>query len=121
MRVPAVVISPWIDPRPATKTYDHTSIIATVLDLFGTPEQKKALGRRVAQARPFWDLVLDRAEPRSEPDLPDVPPPDYHAERDDDAGRGAFGAPSPPAPPAHPAPSRLATTCPTYWRRWRPR
>lgn len=100
MRVPAVVVSPWIDPRTPTETYDHTSIIATVLDLFGTPQLKRRLGRRVAQARPLWDLVLDRADPRSGPNLPDVPPPDYPAEPDEDAGPGAFD--KRPPPPAHP-------------------
>ena len=75
VRVPTLVISPLVEPGTADHTvYDHTSVIATVRDLFA-PDQPP-LGRRARAARPFWPL-LTRATPRP---LPEIPPPDYAPE-----------------------------------------
>lgn len=67
-RVPAIMASPWIEPktvfRSSTGTaYDHTSILATLLDWFGVPRSQWFLGDRVNQA-PTLENVLTRAKPR---------------------------------------------------------
>ncbi|HEY8548165.1 MAG TPA: alkaline phosphatase family protein [Acidimicrobiales bacterium] len=69
VRVPTLVVSPLIEPGTADRVQrDHTSVIATVRELFA-PDQAP-LGRRDAAARPFWDL-LTRTEPRATPAIPD--------------------------------------------------
>jgi phospholipase C len=79
VRVPAVVISPYIEPGTVSETiYDHTSIVATVLRHLGLP----ALTARDAAAQDLLGL-LTRAQPRTSSDdapttLPDPvqsPPP----------------------------------------------
>jgi len=51
VRVPALLISPWLAKgRVDHRTYDHTSLLATLRVLFGLPEP---LTRRDAQARTF--------------------------------------------------------------------
>ena len=49
--------------------YDHTSMIATVLDWFGVPRDQWELGERVANA-PTFDNVLTLSEART--DFPEV-------------------------------------------------
>ncbi|MEO8698492.1 MAG: alkaline phosphatase family protein [Kofleriaceae bacterium] len=72
VRVPAVIVSPWIKKHTVDHTlYDHTSIIATVRDLFapGLPH----LTQRDKQAKGFSHL-LRLAAPRRGADLPPTYP-----------------------------------------------
>ena len=76
-RVPGIMVSPWIEPktvfRSSTGTvYDHTSIIATILEWFGVPRSRWFLGERVQQA-PTLENVLTRSTPR--PKAPVFTPP----------------------------------------------
>jgi phospholipase C len=83
VRVPAIVISPWIEPRTVSHTlFDHTSIIKTILSRFcpkalNQPQQAKGRqgsprlrpqypGLRVAQANHLGEL-LTRTTPRPAP------------------------------------------------------
>jgi phospholipase C len=69
-RVPAVVVSPWIDALAVhDSVHDHTSIIATLRELFGFDE---TLTDRDAAARGFAAL-LTRAKPRDPIQLPQLP------------------------------------------------
>lgn len=74
IRVPTILASPWIDEGTVFRSmtdvpYDHTSMIATVLEWFGVPRDKWELGERVANA-PTFDNVLTRSTPRT--DFPEV-------------------------------------------------
>jgi phospholipase C len=70
VRVPTLLISPYI-PRatvfrsPTDVSYDHTSIIATVLEWRGIPRGRWNLGGRVANA-PTFDQVLTLTTPRTD-------------------------------------------------------
>ena len=84
VRVPALIVSPWVQPRSVSKTlFDHTSIIKTILLRFCAADLKhrnrreslstwlKAghppyLGTRVAHASNLGEL-LTRATPRPAP------------------------------------------------------
>lgn len=84
VRVPAFVVSPWV-PREevADDTFDHTSIIKTILLTFGAPASEvvtgefpsfPSLGPRVQQAAHLGSL-LTRDSPRLDvPTLTPVPP-----------------------------------------------
>lgn len=65
VRVPAVIVSPWVAQGGVDKTlYDHTSIIKTVGDLFGLSDLN--LGERAKNALSFAGLFrLD--QPRIDP------------------------------------------------------
>jgi phospholipase C len=83
VRVPAIIVSPWVEPRSASSTiFDHTSIIKTILLRF-CPEalenppharyrlrlhasHPQYLGARVAQAAHLGEL-LTRTAPRPAP------------------------------------------------------
>jgi phospholipase C len=69
-RIPAILVSPWIEPqtvfRSGTMTpFDHTSVIATLLHWFGIPRSQWALGDRVHHA-PTFETVLRRQTPRTD-------------------------------------------------------
>ncbi len=84
VRVPAIIVSPWVGPRTVSSTlFDHTSIIKTILTRFcpealhdppraGSRPGTLALGRahfpgvRVAQANHLGEL-LTRTTPRPAP------------------------------------------------------
>jgi phospholipase C len=82
VRVPAIIVSPWIEPRTVSHTlFDHTSIIKTILLRFcpgvcdppqaqeGRPRLSRSPhypGARVAQASHLGEL-LTRATPRPAP------------------------------------------------------
>jgi phospholipase C len=81
VRVPAIIVSPWIEPRTVSHTlFDHTSIIKTILARFcpaALGEQQSARGRRaglgprypgmrVAHASHLGEL-LTRSTPRPAP------------------------------------------------------
>ena len=86
VRVPALVVSPWIEPGSVSKTvFDHTSIIKTILlrfapDALSRPKRHRGLlarvtsaghprypGTRVVQAHDLGEL-LTRSAPRPAPD-----------------------------------------------------
>ncbi len=83
VRVPAIIVSPWAEPRTVSSTlFDHTSIIKTILlrfcpEVLHEPQQAKKRppglglgprypGIRVAQANHLGEL-LTRTTPRSAP------------------------------------------------------
>jgi phospholipase C len=73
LRVPTVIISPWIAPGTVESTlYDHTSVIATLRAVFAP--QAPPLTRRDAKANTFHHLVADQPTPRTMPELPPDPP-----------------------------------------------
>jgi phospholipase C len=77
VRVPAVVVSPHIEPgtvfRSATEVpYDHTSILATLRDWLQLPPRRFLASKRVERA-PTLASVLTLSTPRS--DLPAISPP----------------------------------------------
>jgi phospholipase C len=99
VRIPALIVSPWIEPLTASHTlFDHTSIIKTILLRFCPDALKKSkqrhglvarvrrlgqpryLGERVAQANDLGELLV-RTEPR--------PPPERYALVQDAAARAA--------------------------------
>jgi phospholipase C len=68
-RVPALVISPWIDPAQASHVlFDHTSIIKTILLRFCRKQDGSIpnMGARVAAANDLGSL-LTAASPRKAP------------------------------------------------------
>jgi phospholipase C len=86
VRVPALIISPYVDPGSVCHTlFDHTSIIKTILRRFCpedlAPESRlegarhwledeshpHAMGKRVANANDLWG-TLSRSSPRPAPD-----------------------------------------------------
>jgi phospholipase C len=86
VRVPGLVVSPWIEPGSVSSTvFDHTSIIKTILrrfapDALDPPGRRRGLlagaasagrprylGTRVAQAHDLAEL-LTRTTPRPAPD-----------------------------------------------------
>jgi phospholipase C len=70
-RVPAVLISPWIDQLTIdTTVYDHSSVLATVGKLFDL--DVAPLGKRVQAANTF-EGILRRTSPRT--DLPELAEP----------------------------------------------
>jgi phospholipase C len=73
VRVPTVLVSPWIKRLTvAEEEFDHSSIVATVRRLFAP--HSKVLTSRDAGANTFEGIPsLD--EPRRGSDLPDMPPP----------------------------------------------
>lgn len=77
VRVPAVVVSPWIAAGTVFRSvgptpYDHTSILATLRDWLGLPASLMLPSRRVAVAPTLAPLVTLSA-PRS--DIPQLPTP----------------------------------------------
>ena len=76
-RVPAIVVSPWVDPDPKKHShtvFDHTSIIKTALLRFcGSQAEKciETMGPRVAQANHLGDLLTREDTPRKPPHLDD--------------------------------------------------
>lgn len=68
IRVPAVIVSPYIEPGTVSHIqFDHTSIIATVRKMLTGIWQDSSLGKRAAQANTFDDAsILNRADPRQD-------------------------------------------------------
>lgn len=70
VRVPLILVSPLIEEstvfRPEGDTpYDHTSVIATILNMLGVPKDKWDLGARTANA-PTFEHVLSRSDARTD-------------------------------------------------------
>lgn len=93
VRVPTVVVSGRVPQKVDFEEYDHSSVIATLCDLFA-PGQQRRLGR-ARRAKSFWHLFsLADARP-----LPDIPPPSYRAgEGVEAADPGLEDVPHPPPP-----------------------
>jgi phospholipase C len=79
VRVPAVVVSPWIQKGTVFRSdsaagipYDHTSILATLRDWLQIPSTKMLPSARIASA-PTLAQVLGLQTPRT--DLPNIPSP----------------------------------------------
>jgi phospholipase C len=69
-RVPTIVVSPYVQKGTVFRSttdadYDHTSIIATSLDMLGVPESPASFGQRAARA-PKFDNVLTLGQPRTD-------------------------------------------------------
>jgi phospholipase C len=65
VRVPALVVSPWVRGGAVAKQqYDHTTIIKTILKRFWGNDALPSMGRRVAAAADLWPLLTLR-EPRT--------------------------------------------------------
>jgi phospholipase C len=72
-RVPALIVSPWVPKRSVSKTtYDHTSILKTILVAFCLDPDDNSIptmGKRVRQARHLLDQLSEpTARPRSDLD-----------------------------------------------------
>jgi phospholipase C len=95
VRVPAILISPWLDPATIdTPHFDHSSIVATLRGLFA-PEAAP-LNKRDAAANTFLDLKV-RGTPRT--DLPPVTPAPMPSEPERRMAIKALGAPALEAEP----------------------
>lgn len=61
VRVPLILVSPWVQKSTVFRAkgntpYDHTSVIATILNLMGIPKDKWGLGGRTANAPCFENV-----------------------------------------------------------------
>ena len=68
VRVPALVISPWIRPRTDNEIYDHVSVIATLREIFDLAEPTK----EDRPAKSLGHLVCDSDRSRRPDELPDL-------------------------------------------------
>jgi phospholipase C len=76
LRVPAVVISPYIRPQTiCSDVFDHTSVIATAMTLFTNAWPSDVFFERAKQALTLDRLLDLNMAPRDE--WPDFPEPDY--------------------------------------------
>lgn len=64
VRVPALVVSPLADQRVSHTVFEHTSIIKTILRLFGNEDAVRAMGERVENANDLSEFI-SREEPRT--------------------------------------------------------
>lgn len=80
VRVPTILASPYIEPEVVFRSakngyhYDHTSVLATLLNWFGIDKHKWNLGARTEVA-PTFEGVLTRSTPR--PDRPVFEPGEF--------------------------------------------
>ena len=72
VRVPVLVISPWIDaltvehaPEDPSKYYSHSSVLATLRELFPTMP-REPMSKREARAQSFAHLFTARDSPRTD-------------------------------------------------------
>lgn len=77
VRVPTILVSPLVEPETVFRStvntpFDHTSIIATILDWQSIDRSTWGLGSRVANA-PTFDWVVSRTTPRTDIDLNPAP------------------------------------------------
>jgi phospholipase C len=77
VRVPTILISPWIQTgtifrSPTTTPYDHTSLLATLRDWLQIPAEKMLTSARIARAPTFEGVV---ALPKARTELPAIPHP----------------------------------------------
>ena len=74
VRVPALLISPWVDPSVLITQFDHTSLLKYVTDKWSLGP----LGNRTAEANTFADVLTKRSSPREDclKPIPVPVPPD---------------------------------------------
>lgn len=73
VRVPALLISPWLDRGVLKTVFDHTSLLKYVSDKWSLGP----LGMRAAQAKTFSDALMKRMSARDDcPKLIDTPTPE---------------------------------------------
>jgi phospholipase C len=65
LRVPAILITPWLDPGVLQGVYDHTSLLKYLTDKFGLGP----LGNRVPVANSFANEVVWRETPPTDAPL----------------------------------------------------
>jgi len=79
VRVPLILVSPFVEQSTLFRAkdngaFDHTSVIASILEFFGLTDRSKwQLGSRVRNAPSFLEVVT-RSEARSMPAPPKLPP-----------------------------------------------
>lgn len=83
VRVPAVLVSPWVKPGTAKENgvspiYDHTSLLAFVCDQFDMATAKPMLGKRVSAAQHFGtaDIWLQKMNVNTPQRIAPAPIPD---------------------------------------------
>jgi phospholipase C len=62
VRVPAILVSPWLDPGVLQTEFDHTSLLKYAIDKW----QLDSLGKRAAQAKSFSEAFNRRSTPRND-------------------------------------------------------
>jgi phospholipase C len=62
VRVPALLVSPWLDAQVLHGVFDHTSLLRLLQDRFGLGD----LGKRTAQATSPFDALVLRSTPRGD-------------------------------------------------------
>jgi phospholipase C len=68
IRVPAVVVSPWVTPRTVSHSlYDHTSVIRTVFDVFGIQGQLTSRDGNATSLSPLIQQSLQTVAPQALP------------------------------------------------------
>jgi len=73
VRVPAVLISPWLDPGVLKTEFDHTSLLKYATDKWGLGP----LGKRTAQTNTFADALTKRTSARDDcPKIIEAPTPE---------------------------------------------
>jgi len=110
VRVPAIVVSPYVTPSVSHALFEHASIPATVTQQFIGPPDTSAWYRREQSAPTLQQLLTDMA-PRME--RPDFDRPPRRSESGD--GRVILASLSDPRPPERPrfGPTRPASTLQT--------
>ncbi len=63
VRVPTVVVSPFVEPGVSSTPFDHTSIIRTILDRFCPNLAQDVMGTRVGRAENLSALLTGAARP----------------------------------------------------------
>lgn len=95
-RVPAILVSPWIEPATLEPgIFDHASIPRTVLGKFN-PIAQGTMGARVTAAKPFDSIAMPQLRPIGQ--LPIVRPLDRDGAERAMALHGATGGPETSAP-----------------------
>jgi phospholipase C len=124
VRVPAVLVSPWVEKRVASNRFDHTSLLKYIIDKWSLPPG--GLGARTAGATPI-SVALGNQWRDNTPTFLRVPytaliPPDPGLEQQDSSAHHkalqAF-AYHLAKDTGNVAAVRHATSKPTVWTRWK--